>query len=408
MPTSRLFLGNGQAATGTGFDSFKFFGLVAAKHRKYGGYLVHLGVVVMFVGFGGKAYDRQIDKTIDRPAIELGLADSKTDAERAGWAMRFLELSTDTMGILRCSFPAAVPKEVADPAFDCSRVPRIQKASAKGLCPDTGCTMKALPDMKPCRSKDPDEQRKCSAWEFGEYIFLYERLVASSDESKSSVTAQVSIWHKGTSNIGVVYPAKWDYRKGSEATTEVAIRVRATEDVYVVLTGYELESQLANFRVYINPLITWVWIGCVIVGIGTLLCIILGFVYRMISARPGRGGGQVGKLGILALLIGAAVAIPARTASAQSEHVSAGGGMGDAGVGFPAMNRPRNDTEKRAMQELRCMCNCPKESVFDCKCGWAAKLRGQIQDLIAETDPSGKIGSAKRRKRYQVSPPKAS
>jgi cytochrome c-type biogenesis protein CcmH/NrfF len=366
------------------------FGLIAAKHRKYGGYLVHLGVVVMFVGFGGKAYDRQIDKTIDRPAIEVGLADSKTDAERAAWAMKYIELSDETMAILRCSFPGSVPQELQDPSFNCQGVHKIEKAPAKGLCPETGCTMKALPDMKPCRSKDLNELKKCSAWEFGDYIFLYERIVIASDESKSSVTAQVSIWHHGTDNLGAVYPAKWDYRKGSEATTEVAIRVRPREDVYVVLTGYELESQLANFRVYINPLITWVWIGTILVGLGTILCIIMGFVYRVISGRPNRPGGQVGKLATIALLVGAAVAIPSTASAQPAEHVTAGGGMGEGGVGYPAMNRPRNATEKKAMQELRCMCNCPKESIFDCKCGWAAKLRGQIQELLATTGPSGK------------------
>jgi len=82
------------------------------------------------------------------------------------------------------------------------------------------------------------------------------------------VTAQVSIWHEGA-NIGVVYPAKWDYHKGSdEATTEVAIRVRMNEDVYVVLTGYDLDSQMANFRVFINPLISWVWIGFLVLAFG--------------------------------------------------------------------------------------------------------------------------------------------
>ena len=377
----------------SGSDPFSaLFGLIAAKHRKYGGYLVHLGVVIMFVGFGGKAYDRQIDKTIYKPAIDVGLSENKTDAERAGWAMRYLDLSNDTMAILRCSFPAAVPQELQDPAFDCSRTPKITKASPKALCPETGCTMKALPDTRPCSSNDDNELRKCSTWEFGDYTFLYERLVASSDESKSSVTAQVSIWHHGTDNIGVVYPAKWDYRKGSEATTEVAIRVRPTEDVYVVLTGYELEGQLANFRVYINPLITWVWIGTIIIAIGTMLCIIMGFVYRMISGRPGRTVlGNAGKpLVLLALVAGALAATPGTANAQPSEHVSAGGGMGDAGVGYPAMARPRNSAEKRAMQELRCMCNCPKESIFDCKCGWAAKLRGQIQELVDQRDATGK------------------
>ncbi|HSS00336.1 MAG TPA: cytochrome c biogenesis protein CcsA, partial [Kofleriaceae bacterium] len=42
-------------------------GLVLSKRRKYGGYIVHLGIAVLFFGFAGKAYDRQIDRTLEKP-----------------------------------------------------------------------------------------------------------------------------------------------------------------------------------------------------------------------------------------------------------------------------------------------------------------------------------------------------
>jgi len=352
----------------TGSDPFSaMIGLMIAKRRKYGGYIVHMGVLVMFVGFGGKAYDRMIDKTIAQPAIELGLSEQKSPGERLAFAKAFLELDPKTIQILE------------------TKVQRGDKfPSAKQLCPS--CTMKALPPNSP------------ATFMFGEYTFLYEKLVTSNDDSKDSVTAQVSIWHDGE-NIGVVYPAKWDYRKGSEATTEVAIRVRMSEDVYVVLTGYELESQLANFRVYINPLISWVWIGFLILALGTLICLIpQGLVDRMM----GRGGpvgksplGQVGNVGIVVLVSGALLAGSSmfggsKAHAAGGEHIPAGMGMGDAGVGYAAQNRPDTPTAKKAMQELICICGCPRESIFDCKCGTAAKLRLSIMEFLDQRDQSGK------------------
>ena len=36
---------------------------------------------------------------------------------------------------------------------------------------------------------------------------------------------------------------------------------RLGEDVYIVLTGFDLERRMANFRVYVNPLINWVWLS---------------------------------------------------------------------------------------------------------------------------------------------------
>ena len=52
----------------TGSDPVtSMIGLVLSKRRKYGGYIVHLGVAVLFMGFAGKAYDHMVDRTIAKP-----------------------------------------------------------------------------------------------------------------------------------------------------------------------------------------------------------------------------------------------------------------------------------------------------------------------------------------------------
>ncbi len=303
----------------TGSDPFtSMVGLVLSKRRKYGGYIVHLGMAVLFVGFAGKAYDRMVDRTIEIPAA----IDKTTPFEADGTA-------------------AVLP-----------------------------------PNSK-------------SAFAFGSYVFLYERLISTSDDHKDAVTAQVSIWKDGES-LGVVYPGKWDYHRGEEATTEVAIRVRASEDVYVVLTGYDLDTQLANFRVFINPLISWVWIGFLVLAFGTLVCLIPQGVVDRLSMRPRSKVGRIADVGILAVLLFGLVAGLTTQAHAQgAEHVTAGGGMGADGIGWAAKNRPDTGTSEKAMKELLCVCGCPRESVFDCKCKAASDLRGQVMAFINERDASG-------------------
>jgi len=306
----------------TGSDPItSLIGLVLSKRRKYGGYIVHMGVAVMFIGFGGKAYDRMVDRTIEKPAV------------------------SDT----RVTFGA------------------------------DGTATNLPPSSK-------------SGFAFGDYTFLYERIIHTSDDQKDAVTAQVSIWHEGQ-NIGVVYPAKWDYHKGSEeATTEVAIRVRMNEDVYVVLTGYDLDSQMANFRVFINPLISWVWIGFLVLAFGTLVCLIPQSVVDRMSARPRPTKlGRAADVGILLLIIGGLLGGLASQAHAQSagEHVPAGTGMGDSGVGWAAMNRADSVVADRAMKELLCMCGCPRESINDCKCSPAAKSRGMVLDFLNKKNADG-------------------
>ena len=318
----------------TGSDPFtSLLGLVLSKRRKYGGYIVHLGVAVMFVGFAGKTYDRMEDRTIERPAIAVGLDKSKSPAEREAWAQAHL---------------------------------------------DSDMTLHTLPaDGK-------------SAFEFAGYTFLYENISDSSDDLKTSVTAQVSIWEDGK-HIATVYPAKWDYRKGSEATTEVAIKVRAMEDVYVVLTGYDLETKLGNFRVFVNPLIAWVWVGTLILAFGTLICLIPQSVVDRLSGRPIKTRlGRAADLGILLLIALGLVAGLASQAHAQGEHVRAGMGMGDTNVSYASKARPQNPAEESAMKELLCPCGCKRESIFICKCGPAADLRAWIQTLINEQDAQGR------------------
>jgi len=52
--------------------------------------------------------------------------------------------------------------------------------------------------------------------------------------------------------------------------TEVAIRSNLQEDLYVILASLD-ENGLAAFQIIINPLVTWIWIGSVLLLVGTLI-----------------------------------------------------------------------------------------------------------------------------------------
>jgi cytochrome c-type biogenesis protein CcmF len=57
---------------------------------------------------------------------------------------------------------------------------------------------------------------------------------------------------------------------GGQSLTHVAISSTAIADVYVVLTGTGADGS-ASFRIFINPLVTWIWAGGAIVILGVLL-----------------------------------------------------------------------------------------------------------------------------------------
>lgn len=301
----------------TGSDPVSsLLGLVLSKRRKYGGYIVHLGIAVLFIGFAGKAYEQMIDRTIEKAA------------------------------------PA----------------------------PTTG------------------RPQGASTFAFGGYTFSYEALTHTSDDHKDAITATVGIYD-GDHRIGTVYPAKWDFHKGNEqVTTEVAIRVRFTEDVYVVLTGYDLESGLANFRVYVNPLILWVWVGFLTLAFGTLVCLIPQALVDRLQWKPKTPLGRAADVGIVVAIATVVVlglssqAYANVPAGAATEHVPAGMGMGKAGGGYAAKHRPTNDTEHRAMKELLCPCGCARQNLDECECATAADLRAKVIALLAGADLSSEQG----------------
>jgi cytochrome c-type biogenesis protein CcmF len=57
---------------------------------------------------------------------------------------------------------------------------------------------------------------------------------------------------------------------GGQALTHVAISTTPLADVYVVLVGTNQDGS-ASFRVFVNPLVTWIWAGGVILILGVVL-----------------------------------------------------------------------------------------------------------------------------------------
>jgi cytochrome c-type biogenesis protein CcmH/NrfF len=234
-------------------------------------------------------------------------------------------------------------------------------------------------------------------FEFSDYRFTYEALTETSDDHKLAYTAQISVW-KGNELLATRYPAKWDYMKGEQASTEVAITGRwgldqdFSEDVYVVLTGFNLDSGLANFRVYVNPLINWVWFGFMVFAFGTFICLIPQRVVDRLSAQPRSRLGRAAEVGLL-VLIGLGISwglASSAHAAPPAEHAAehqVGGGMGEEGTGYASQFRPDSPTAARLMKELVCMCGgCQRENIFECKCATAAEARQRVLGLLANYD----------------------
>ncbi len=107
----------------------------------------------------------------------------------------------------------------------------------------------------------------------GDYTLTYrglgQRVVANHQE----IYGNLDIYQNGK-YLGVLRPQKNVYFKTPEQpTSEVGIRVGLREDVYAVLAGWEDGGARASFKVYINPLMVWLWIGGLVLLLGAIIAI---------------------------------------------------------------------------------------------------------------------------------------
>jgi len=343
-------------------------GLMFAKRRKYGGYLVHVGVAVLFLGFGGKAFESMRDFTVQQP------------------------------------------KET---------------------------------------------------FEYRGYTFRYEGLDApspKSDDNKEVTEARVTLLHRGDV-LADMRPARFRFHKLPEQpTTEPDIRpypfpaeknvaqvfFEAT-DVYLILTGWEKNPdgsvKQVNFRVYVNPLVNWVWLGFAFLTLGTMICLVpQAWVDRLSPGRKSRIG-RLGEAAVLLLVIAGLTAGMARIAHAQpagAEHAESqfSGGMSTHDADGAHLFRANDPAylaplRARAAQQIRernpgiaedelkqqvereiaavvavtkevfanlvCMCGCPRETIYTCKCGLAAMDRQQVLAMMSEHDLLSEAGRRKAR-----------
>ena len=106
----------------------------------------------------------------------------------------------------------------------------------------------------------------------GKYTLTLEQIKSANNANYQSATALMTVYKDGTL-VDTLLPERRYYKANDTATTEVALRSGLNEDLYLVFSGIEDNSKLV-FHAYLNPLVSWVWIGGIIFVLGTVICLI--------------------------------------------------------------------------------------------------------------------------------------
>src|SRR5438552_9818645 len=108
-----------------------------------------------------------------------------------------------------------------------------------------------------------------------EYTLRVDKLGTEDTSNYSSDKATVGLFEYGK-KVANLYPERRVYKAGQEPqpTSEVAIYSTAKNDVYVVFAGATPDGRKAILQVFYNPLTMWVWVGGVVLVIGTLIALL--------------------------------------------------------------------------------------------------------------------------------------
>jgi cytochrome c-type biogenesis protein CcmF len=175
--------------------------LLDKNRRRYGGYIVHVGICAMFLGFTGGAWgiDRETAMSPGQ-SYKLGRYEVRYEGSR--------------------------------------------------MCPGNP---------------------KCSA-------------IEQADVNKRMIFADLSLIKDGQV-IDRLSPAKFIYHRSPESpTTEVAMRRALREDVYTVVGTVDPQTKRATFQFHVNPLVSWIWLGVLILIGGATLSLWPELSFREVGA----------------------------------------------------------------------------------------------------------------------------
>jgi cytochrome c-type biogenesis protein CcmF len=153
--------------------------LIHRNTRRYGGYMVHMGIVFMFIGYTGAAFNKDVTKEV-------------------------------------------VPGSTFDLGHYTLKIKDMQKGENDN--------------------------------------YNWQKLIVEA--------------FRGSQSIGILEPERRLYKASQQPTSEVSIRRRVNEDLYLNFAGLSTDNQRAVIQAYIFPLVSWIWIGFWVLAVGTLVCLI--------------------------------------------------------------------------------------------------------------------------------------
>lgn len=177
---SEFYRGARVLSARSGANIFSSVGQLTMRNtRRYGGYIVHFGMVLIFIGISGQAFNRDVQKEM-HPGSELTI---------------------------------------------------------------------------------------------GPYTLMCQNFDATSNGNYNAERATMEVF-KGNRSVMMLYPERRLYLASGVTQTVVALHSSLASDLYVVYAGRSPVDNNPVIHAYLNPLVRWIWLGGLVLVLGTVLALI--------------------------------------------------------------------------------------------------------------------------------------
>jgi cytochrome c-type biogenesis protein CcmF len=105
--------------------------------------------------------------------------------------------------------------------------------------------------------------------EIRDYTLTFNGLEESSGADSAKVTGTLDVT-RGGNDIGTIESSKRFEGQEREPVTDAGIRMGPQEDLYVILGGWTEDGE-ATFKVFVHPLVMWIWVGGGVIVAGALI-----------------------------------------------------------------------------------------------------------------------------------------
>jgi len=128
------------------------------------------------------------------------------------------------------------------------------------------------------------EAKEGDRFTVGKYEFVCKHIGESKGANYDDANAVLAVY-RNKRQITTLDPQKRFYHASDQTTSEVRMYHTPLEDLYVVFAGFSDDSERAVFQVWVNPLVSYLWLGGWIMGLGTLFTVLPGRRERRTARR---------------------------------------------------------------------------------------------------------------------------